>query len=69
MRTDYRGGGREAGQPLGTGMFRQFFLAGNRVAALHLATCVFLTGNHVSGEIKEQKLARDREEATKFEKF
>ena len=33
-RTDCRGGGGEAGQPLlGTGVFGQFSLAGNRVAA------------------------------------
>ena len=34
-RTDCRGGGGQAGQPLGTGVFGQFSLAGNRVAALH----------------------------------
>ena len=34
-RTDCRGGGGEAGQPLGTGVFGQLSLAGNRVAALH----------------------------------
>ena len=34
-RTDCRGGGREAGQPLRTGVFWQFSLAGDRVAALH----------------------------------
>ena len=33
VRTDCRGGGGEAGQPLGTGVFGQFFLAGNRVVA------------------------------------
>ena len=42
--TDYRGGGR---QPLGTGVFGQLSLAGNRVAALHLATRVFLADNHI----------------------
>ena len=31
--TDCRGGGGEAGQILGTGVFGQFSLAGNRVAA------------------------------------
>ena len=31
-RTDCRGGGGEAGQPLGTGVFGQFSFAGNRVA-------------------------------------
>ena len=47
--TDCRGGGGEAGQPLGlAGVFGQFSLAGNRVAALHLATRVFLAGNHIS---------------------
>ena len=49
-RTDCRGGGREAGQPLGTGAFGQFSLAENRVVALHLATGVFLAGNHISEE-------------------
>ena len=39
-RTDCRGGGGEAGQPLGRGVFEQFSLAGNRVTALHLATRV-----------------------------
>ena len=43
-RTDCRRGGREAGQPLGTGVFGQFSLAGNRVAALHLATRLFSGG-------------------------
>lgn len=57
-RTDCRGGGREAGQPLGTGVFGQFSLAG-----LHLATRIFLAGNHVylvnsnGMKIKEQKRA------------
>ena len=49
-RTDCRGGGREAEQPLGTGVFGQFSLAGNLVAALHLETRVFLAGNHISEE-------------------
>ena len=53
LRTDSRGGGREAGQPLGTGEFGQFSLAGNRVAALHLATCV-LAGNHISEEQRDK---------------
>ena len=57
--TDCRGGGGEAGQPLESGMFGQFSLAGNRVAALH-----FLAGNHV-GEIKSRK--NTKEEATKCE--
>ena len=42
----------------------QFSLAGNGVAT-YLATCVFLTGNHVSEEL-EQKRGK---EAMKFEKF
>ena len=62
-RTDCRGGCGETGQPLGTGVFGQFSLAGNRVAVLHLATRVFLAGNHISNE------KSTREEATKFEKF
>ena len=47
--------GGEAGQPLGAGVFGQFSLAGNGVATLHLATCVFLAGNHVS----EEQLGKD----------
>ena len=49
-RTDCRSGGGEAEQPLGTGMFEQFSLAGNRAAAFHSATRVFLAGNHISEE-------------------
>ena len=62
-RTDCRGGGEEAGQPLGKGVFGQLSLDGNRWAALHLATRVFLAGNHISDE------QRDKEQATKFEKL
>ena len=60
--TDCLGGGGEAGQPLGMGVFGKFSLAGNRVAALHLATRVFLAGNHISDEQqdKEQKRAREK---------
>ena len=36
-------------------MFGQFSLAGNRVAALHLATRVFLAGNHISDEQRDKK--------------
>ena len=32
---------------MATGVFGQFSLAGNRVEALHLATHVFLAGNHI----------------------
>ena len=59
--TDCRGGGGEAGQPLGTGVFGPFSLAGNRVAALHLATRVFLAGNHISGEQRNKEQKRTRE--------
>ena len=61
-RTDCWGGGGKTGQPLGTGVFGQFSLAGNQVAALHLATRVFLTGNHISDEEpdKEQERAREK---------
>ena len=43
-------------------MFEQFSLVGNRVAVLHLATRVFLAGNHISDEQrdKEQKRAREK---------
>ena len=39
-------------------MRRQFTLAGNRVAALHLATRVFLAGNHNSDEQRDKEQAR-----------
>ena len=64
--TDCRGGGGEAGHSLGTGVFGQFSLAGNRVAALHwqpaffLWEIILLTNNGIKST---------REEATKFEKF
>ena len=54
-RTDCRGGGGEAGEPLGTGVFGQFSLEGNRVAALHLATRVFLAGNHIGHEQRDKE--------------
>ena len=57
-------------------MFGQLSLAGNRVAALHLATRVFLAENHISDNrsllvISNRKRAgkSTREVATKFEKF
>ena len=59
-RTDCRGGGGEAGQPLGTGMFRQFSLAGNRVVALHLATRVFLVRNHIGERQWDKERAREK---------
>ena len=36
-------------------MFGQFSLAGNRVAALHLVTRVFLAGNHISHEQRDKE--------------
>ena len=36
-----------------TGVLDNFFLAGNRMVALHLATSVFLAGNHISDEQRE----------------
>ena len=57
-RTDCRGGVGEAGQPLGTKVFRQFSLAGNCVAALHLATRVYLAGNHISDEQRDKEQER-----------
>ena len=56
-RTDCWGGGGEAGEPLGTGVFGQFSLAGNCVAALHFA-------NHISDEQqdKEQESKRKAKE-------
>ena len=43
------------------GVFGQFSLAGNRVAALHLATRVFLAGNHFSDEQRDKEQERARE--------
>ena len=60
MRTDCRGEGGEAGQRLGTGEFGQFFLAGNRAAALHFATRVFLAGNF-SDKQRDKKQERAQE--------
>ena len=54
VRTDCWGGGGEAWQPRGTGVFRQFSMKGNHVAALHLATRVFLEGNHISEEQRDK---------------
>ena len=54
-RTDCRGEGGEAGQPLGTGVFGKFSLAENRVAAFHLATHVFLAGNLISDEQRNKE--------------
>ena len=71
-RTDCLGGSGEAGQPLGTGarVFRQFSLVKNRVVALHLATGLFLAGNHISDEQRDKEQERARKnETTKFEKF
>ena len=61
MRTDCRGGGGEAGQQRGTGVFGQFCLAGNRVAALHLANRVFLAENHISEEKRDKDLKSRKE--------
>ena len=56
-RTDCWGGGGEAGEPLGTGVFGQFSLSGNHMAVLYLATRVFLAGNHIR-ELKHARHAR-----------
>ena len=58
-RTDCRSGGGEEGEPLGTGVFGQFSLAGNGVQALRLATRVFLAANHISDK------QRDKEQESK----
>ena len=41
--------------------FGQFSLAGNRVAALQLATRVFLAGNHISDEQRDKEQERSLE--------
>ena len=45
-------------------MFGKFSFAGNRVTVLHLATRVFLAGNHISDEqrVKEQESRRKAKE-------
>ena len=55
----WRWGGRK---PSGTRVFGQFSLAENRVAELHLATRVFLAGNHISDEQRDkvQEGAREK---------
>ena len=65
----------EVGQPLGTEVFGQFFLKGNRVAATAAKmqhAFSWPAGNHISDEQwdKEQERAgkSTREEVTKFEK-
>ena len=58
-RTDCRGGGGEAGQPLG-GSVPQFFLAGNCMAALHWQPAFFwreiivVTSNGIKYRIKSR---------------
>ena len=59
-RSDSRGRGGEAGEPLGTAVFGQFSLAGNRVAALHLATCVFWR------EIMIYRFSQAKERSSRF---
>ena len=39
----------------------QFSFAGNRLAALRLATRVFLAGNHISDEQRDKEQGRARE--------
>ena len=51
--TDCRGGGGEARQPLGRGVFGQFSLAGNCAAALHLPTHVFR--NRIKSRIEHER--------------
>ena len=55
------GVGGEIGQPLGMGVLRQFSLAGNRVAALHLATRVFLARKYISDKQRDREQERTRE--------
>ena len=54
----WRWGGRTTS---GTGVFGQFSLAGNRVAALHLATRVFLARNPITNEQRDKEQERARE--------
>ena len=42
-------------------MFGQFSLAANSVVALHLATSVFLVGNHISDEQESRRKAKEHE--------
>ena len=56
--TDCGGRGGELRQPLGTGEFGKFSSAGNCVAALHLATRVFLVGNHIGNKKRDNEKER-----------
>ena len=66
-RTGCRGGGGEAGQPLGTRVLGQFFLARNHVVA---QPAFLLAGNHISDapQDKEQERAREKRRR-KFKKI
>ena len=68
-RTSARTGcrGREAGEPLGTGVFGQFSLTANRVVFWREITLV--TSNGIKSGKVEEKRKSMRQEATKFEKF
>ena len=57
-RTDYRGGGGKAVQPLGPGVLGQFSLAGNQGEAMHLASRVFPAGNHFNDDQRDKEQER-----------
>ena len=59
---------REKGQPLGTGVFGQFSLPGNHVAALHLETHVFLAGKTYLFSDEQQLRIKIKEEIRAQEK-
>ena len=64
--TDRRGGGGEAGQPLRTGVFGQFSLAGNRMASLLLQLAFFwreiilVTSNGIKSRKEQEILESNR---------
>ena len=64
-RTDCWGGGGEGGQPLGTGVFGQLSLVGNRVAALHWQPAFFwreiISLGSLSTRVFETQTANGRE--------
>ena len=58
-RTHCQGGGGEAGEPLGTGVFGQFSLTGNCVAALHSATSNGIRSSTIKSN-KEREREREK---------
>ena len=56
----YRLSGWGGRRTSGAGVFGQYSLVGNRVTAFHLATRVFLAGNHISDEQRDKEQESQR---------